>query len=79
MKKSLSINGVIKGESITSFAQADTSMGSQNILGTTFRAEGKSTETAALVSVEPAAYKSGVRMAIDTFLKHHVATFTGSY
>ncbi|MDP5077234.1 MAG: hypothetical protein NWQ19_04025, partial [Nonlabens sp.] len=30
MKKSLSINGVIKGESITSFAQADTSMGSQN-------------------------------------------------
>ncbi len=79
MKKNLAIKDVILVEDITSFAQAQTSMGTQNILGTTFRAEGKSTETAALIPVEPAAYKNGVRMAIDTFLKHHVAAFTNSY
>jgi hypothetical protein len=79
MKKSLAVNEVILEETISSFAQAQTSMGTQNITGTTFRAEGKSTETAALISVEPVVYKSGVRMAIDTFLKHHVETFTSSY
>lgn len=79
MKKSLSINNVILGETITSFSQAKTSMGVQNIVGTTFRAEGKSTETAALVSLDPAVYKSGVRMAIQTFLNHHVNNFTSSY
>lgn len=79
LKRNLPIQNVILSEEITSFAQAKTSMGSQNILGTTFRAEGKSTETAALVAVEPAVYKNGVKMAIDTFLKHHVAQFAGSY
>lgn len=79
MKKSLDINDVIVEETITSFAQAQTSMGTQNMLGTTFRAEGKSTETAALVSVNPEVYKKGVRLAIDTFLKHHINNFTSSY
>lgn len=80
LKKDLDIDGVIKEEKISSYAQSDyDNRGVGTAFGTVYTAKNNSTSKVALVSAGVNKYENGVEQAIDTFLTHHLNEFKNKF
>ncbi|MCB9201862.1 MAG: hypothetical protein H6604_02275 [Flavobacteriales bacterium] len=77
MKKNLEIDGVIKKESFKSFAQQDIDVvGTETAFGKLYRAEGKSSESIAIIDVNKNAYLDGAKQSLEKFMDYHTSEFT---
>lgn len=80
IKKDLEIDGVIKEEKITSYAQSDyDNKGVETAFGTLYTAKNTTSSKVVLVPADANKYEKGVELAINTFLSHHVSEFKGKF
>ena len=76
LKKDLDIDGVIREEKISTYTDSDyDNWGTSTAFGRIYSAKNKSKSKATLVNADAQKYEKGVKLAIDTFLKHHVNEF----
>ena len=80
IKNDLDIDGVIKEEKISSYVDSDyDNWGTSTAFGRLYSAKNKSKSKATIVNADAGKYEKGVKMAIDTFLKHHVNEFNKKF
>lgn len=80
LKKDLDIDGVIKEEKITSYAQSDyDNKGVETAFGTLYTAKNTTSSKVALVPADANKYEIGVKEAINMFLEHHIKEFYSKF
>ena len=80
IKKDLEIDGVIKEEKITSYAQSDyDNKGVETAFGTLYTAKNTTSSKVALVPADANKYEMGVTEALNVFLEHHIKEFYSKF